>query len=161
MLREHVPSDILTFVPERSDAITRATADAAAGDLTRARMRLRGYLVSKPSCREARLLLAEFYRRDGHLDEAGRWGYLYPETTPERERAAYEHSCAHRLGPQWRRTLMRRGLHWPSDTPTGDPVISAILARLDAECAQEARDHFDSMHRPWRLWWRRFLAAKL
>jgi hypothetical protein len=94
----------------RMSGVKRARQDAANGDLHRARRRLKGYLVSKPDDLDARAELAALYRADGHLDEAGRWGYLTGATAAEK--AAYEKQCAHRLTPDWTATLIRQGLRW-------------------------------------------------
>lgn len=134
------------------DAITRARADAHAGDIARARDRLRGYLVHRPMSREARLLLADLYRRDGHSDEAGRWGYLYPDSTSAAERAAYERACAHRMGRGWTSTYIRRGLHWPDGLPADDPAVQANIDRLDALADEERTDWLLRVNRPWMRW---------
>jgi hypothetical protein len=142
-------------VPRGDNAIGRAKADVQAGDFARARLRLRGYLVNDPTSREARLLLADLYRRDGYPDEAGRWGYLFPDASSTMERAAYERSCAHRLGSQWTSTYIRRGLHWPAGVATHDPEATAIIARLDERAAREATDWWEREHKPWQRWMRR------
>jgi hypothetical protein len=111
--------------------------------------------VNRPTSREARLLLADLYRRDGHVDEAGRWGYLYPEATAALERAAYEHACAHRMGGGWTSTYIRRGLHWPDGLAADDAEVATIIARLDKQAVEERTDWLLRANRPWMRWIRR------
>jgi hypothetical protein len=104
---------------------------------------------------DARRLLTELYRADGHADEAGRWGYLLTDGATTAERAAYERACAHRLTPAWTATYIRKGLHWNAPVDSADAYTAGILHQLDARAAAEAEDHrraIDAMiwnlHRP-------------
>jgi hypothetical protein len=108
-------------------------------------------LVNKPTSHEARLLLADLYRRDGHHDEAGRWSYLSPNAEP-RERAAYEHACAHRLHSSWTATYIRKGLHWPQGLLSEDDTTNALLASLDSRAAAERRSWERKIQPFWRRW---------
>ncbi|WP_299038960.1 DUF6584 family protein [uncultured Pseudokineococcus sp.] len=122
---------------ERGDVFDRARADLRTGRTTTARTRLKSYLAHVPRSIPARALLAHAYRLDGHLDEAGRWGYLSPTACTPAERAAYEHSCRHRWGRHWTATSTLRGLHWPTGAAGGDPHADAVLADLDVRAAAE------------------------
>jgi hypothetical protein len=116
-------------------AVERARQDAANGHLRAARHRLKGYLVSRPDDLGARAELAALYRADGHLDEAGRWGYLSGATAAEK--AAYEKQCAHRLTPAWTATFIRRGLRWTTSMEQTPPAVRDLLLDLDGQAAEE------------------------
>ncbi len=90
---------------------------------------------------DARRLLTELYRADGHLDEAGRWGYLLLDGATAAERAAYERACAYRLTPAWTATCLRKGLHWNAPVESADDYAAEILRQLDARAAAEAEDY--------------------
>ncbi len=122
-------------------AIERALADVARGDRLKARLRLKCYLVNEPASITARRLLAELYRADGYLDEAGRWGYLLEDGATAEERAAYERACAYRLHPRWTSTYIRKGLRWNAPVEAADDYAAAILRELDARSAAEEEDY--------------------
>jgi len=90
---------------------------------------------------DARRLLAELYRADGHPDEAGRWGYLLRSGATTAERTAYEQACASRLTPDWTATYIRKGLHWDAPVKSADPYAAGILRQLDAHAAAEAANY--------------------
>jgi hypothetical protein len=90
---------------------------------------------------DARRLLTELYRADGHADEAGRWGYLLRDGATTEERAAYERACAYRLTPNWTATYLRNGLHWNASVESADDYAAGILRQLDTRAAAEAEDH--------------------
>jgi len=136
------------------DVFDRAHTDLRAGHTTAARTRLKSYLVNVPRSTPARALLAHAYRLDGHLDEAGRWGYLSPTSSTAAERAGYEHSCRYRSGRHWTATSILRGLHWPAGTAGGDAYANAVLADLDVRAAAE-------LHSSVRVPVRRQLLARL
>lgn len=69
--------------------LARADADAAAGRMPLARQRLRGLVGSVPHRVDVRERLAELYRSEGDLAQAGRWSYLSERADP-REVAAFE-----------------------------------------------------------------------
>jgi hypothetical protein len=119
-------------------AIERALTDMEHGQRARARRRLKSYLVGHPTSMDARRLLAELYRADGHSDEAGRWGYLLRDGATAAERTAYERACAYRLTPDWTATYLRKGLHWDAPVESADHYAAAILRQLDARAATEA-----------------------
>lgn len=74
--------------------LERVEGDLARGDVRKARDRLKGLLNTYPHDLEVRRLLAEAYRRDRQLPEAGRWGYLVGPDASDRERDAFERQCA-------------------------------------------------------------------
>jgi hypothetical protein len=122
-------------------AIERALADMEHGHRSRARRRLKSYLVNHPTSMDARRLLTELYRADRHPDEAGRWGYLLRDGATTAERAAYERACAYRLTPDWTATYLRKGLHWNAPVESADDYAIGILRQLDARAAAEAEDY--------------------
>jgi hypothetical protein len=122
-------------------AIARALTDMEHGQRARARRRLKSYLVGHPTSMDARRLLAELYRADGHSDEAGRWGYLLREGATTAERTAYERACAYRLTPDWTSTHIRKGLHWDAPVESADPYAAGILRQLDTHAAAEAESY--------------------
>lgn len=75
-------------------------------ELRRERERLRARLVRKPLDLAVRSELAESYRADDHLDQAGRWGLLVPDGTTELERRLFARSVA-RTGDATRERVQR------------------------------------------------------
>jgi hypothetical protein len=122
---------------DRHTALSRARADLDRGDRRLARLRLRSFLVNRPTCREARRLLAELYRLDGHVDEAGRWGYLDETAATDAERVAFEHGCRHRRGAGWTSTSILKALRWPIDVPARTAYAAGVLERLTEEAGRE------------------------
>lgn len=94
--------------------LTKAAADLAAGRTTLARQRLRGLVGSFPDRLDLREHLAETYRRDGDLAQAGRWSYLAAERD-ERGLAAftrtYHAPCARMRALAWRTAEDSAGTH--------------------------------------------------
>jgi hypothetical protein len=72
----------------------RVQEDVAAGRLSMARQRLRGLIGSYLQRLGLREQLAELYRRDDLLSQAGRWSFLSQSVNPE-ELRAFERELAH------------------------------------------------------------------
>lgn len=125
-------------------AIERAASDAQDGRYGVARHRLKNYLVDRNGDLAARALLAQYYRADGYLDEAGRWGYLGGATPTEV--AAYEHQCAHRRHSAWTATYILRGLHWTGPVESAPDDVRTILADLENRSDREAAAWWDRPH---------------
>ena len=145
--------------PETANALARAARDEAAGDFALARHRLKNYLHDRSDDLVARRALAALYRIDGYPDEAGRWGYLLPDGATERERQAFERSCAHRMPPLWRYTSVRRGLRWHQPVEEAPEEVREVLLRLDLAAARE-RAEWDRMTTPLTVRLRRWLLRR-
>lgn len=65
------------------DTLARVEADLASGRVRLARQRVRGLVGQFPDRLDLRDQLAELYRRDGDLAQAGRWGYLHDHPDPK------------------------------------------------------------------------------
>ena len=121
----------------RGGAIHRARADLARGDRASARLRLKNYLVDRPTDLEARRLLAEAYRMDSYLDAAGQWSYLQISTLSDEEREAFERSCRNRRGPDQVATSTLAALRWPATMNAGSDEANQLLRALAATAADE------------------------
>jgi len=121
-------------------AVERARLDAADGRSQLARQRLKNYLVNRSDDLDARAQLASYYRADGYLDEAGRWGYLGGATAHEID--AYEQQCAHRVNTGWTATYILRGLRWSSPLESAPAQVRTVLEALEQRAAAEEA-----------LWW--------
>lgn len=140
-----------------SGALDRARADASAGDYRAARRRLQSYLVNRPDSLDARLMLVELYRQEGHLDEAGRWGYLIGGAATEAERRAFEHRGVRWAGVNLVLLQLRKTL--PVVDPSGYGQLE--FTRLTELQAWRARfGHRSDRHRlpDLRRRWRRLRA---
>lgn len=106
--------------------LERVDALLAGGDLAGARVRLRSLVAHAPRRLDVRERLAEVYRREGAAQEAGRWGYLGEDVTPQELRA-----FARANGGDARR--MMAALRWegPEDG-AGTPVAEERLRALRA-----------------------------
>ena len=62
--------------------LDRVHEDLSAGQVGRARQRLRGLVASFPDRLELRTMLAETYREEGQVVQAGRWSYLDEDADP-------------------------------------------------------------------------------
>ena len=62
--------------------LDRVHDDLAAGQTGRARQRLRGLIASFPDHLDLRTMLAETYREQGQVVQAGRWSYLDEDADP-------------------------------------------------------------------------------
>ena len=102
-------------------------------------------------------MLAGLYRADRYFDEAGRWGYLVEGGATDRERAAYEHACAHRGGAGWTWTHVRRSLNWPAEVAPVDDWSANLLRDLDARASHEVE--VAQLRASGRVW--RWIKAKL
>lgn len=116
-------------------AVDRAIGDAEQGHFDVARQRLKGYLVDRNDDLAARALLAEYYRAEGYLDEAGRWGY-FGGATPE-EIAAFEHQSAHGLSSPWAATYILGRLRWTGPLERAPASVQATLNELRNQSNQE------------------------
>ncbi|UZN02888.1 DUF6584 family protein [Cellulomonas sp. S1-8] len=72
--------------------LAKVDEDLRLGDVEMARTRLRSLVQSLPHRLDARDRLADVYRLEGNLVEAGRWSYLGEDRDPE-EVAAFERAC--------------------------------------------------------------------
>lgn len=110
-------------------ALTLVRQDMAAGRQNAAIRRLRAMLASDPGDAVAYRLLTEIHRAAGDLAEAGRWGYLTGDATPE-EVEAFE--CAHPQ-PWVRIRLLGKSLD-PNRLP--DATARARLASLHQQVTE-------------------------
>ena len=67
--------------------LDRVHDDLAVGQVGRARQRLRGLIASFPDRLELRTMLAETYREEGQVVQAGRWSFLDEDADPVEVRA--------------------------------------------------------------------------
>jgi hypothetical protein len=72
-----------------AEVLARVDADLRAGHADAAARRLRALLAATPHNVDVYRRLAAVYRQAGNLAEAGRWGFVTAEVTPE-ELAAFE-----------------------------------------------------------------------
>lgn len=115
--------------------LARVEEDLSRGDVTMARTRLLSLLQSKPHLLEARARLAEIYRLDGNLVEAGRWSYL-SEQRDEAEVTAFERACGRNP------VRIMRALRWrvhedAAATETARERLIDIRARAEAKAGKE------------------------
>lgn len=115
--------------------LARVEEDLSRGDVTMARTRLLSLLQSKPYLLEARARLAEIYRLDGNLVEAGRWSYLSEQRDPA-EVAAFERACGRNP------VRIMRALRWrvhedAAATETARERLIDIRARAEAKAGKE------------------------
>lgn len=104
--------------------------ELAEGRTAAARQRLRGLVGSLPLRLDLRERLADAYRREGDLAQAGRWSYLAQDRSPA-EVAAFER--AYGQDP----VQMMRALAWPGlvqDAPTdaARERLQALASRAQA-----------------------------
>jgi len=71
----------------KADVLDRVLADLARGYTAPAIQRLSSLVNAHPTDLDLRGRLAAVHRTVGNRIEAGRWGYLHPETPPEETRA--------------------------------------------------------------------------
>ena len=136
-----------------SDAVmTRVKADLVAGDWRLATHRLRGHLVAAPECEAARTELVLIYRAAGCPQEAGRWGFLFPEVATADELVAFEAGCSARLTSEWTGFMMRRAIRWPHGLTPSTSVAKTRLDQLDARAAQEQHAWKLAISPGWRRW---------
>ncbi|VTR76697.1 DUF6584 family protein [Cellulomonas hominis] len=112
--------------------LERVDALVAAGDLDGARTRLVSLADHAPRRLDVRERLADVYRRTGNRQEAGRWGYLSEQTSPEELRAFAK---AHRGDAR----SMMRALRWEgAEDGTGSQVAEERLRALRATAEDDA-----------------------
>jgi hypothetical protein len=111
------------------ETLARVREDIDAGRVALARQRLRGLVGSYPQRLDLREQLAELYRQDGIVSQAGRWSYLGEAREPK-EMAAFER--------EYRDPVARmRAVAWrgPEDA-SGEEVRQRLAdVRADAERA--------------------------
>lgn len=114
----------------KEQVLARIAADLRRGHYHPAMQRLASLTAAYPDDLDLRAQRAALYRQVGNLTEAGRWGFLTEEVTPE-EIAAFE-----RAHPgAWRRLLL---LKLDADPARRlGPVGGARLARLVEQAGQE------------------------
>jgi hypothetical protein len=104
----------------------RVQEDVAAGRLSMARQRLRGLIGSYLHRLGLREQLAELYRRDDLLSQAGRWSFLSQSVNPE-ELRAFERELAHPVHRM-------RAIGWSGpEGAAGDGATATSCLRAEAE----------------------------
>jgi hypothetical protein len=109
--------------------LQRVEEDLAAGHLSLARQRLRGLVGSYPQRLDLREQLADLYRRDGVVSQAGRWSYL-SEHRDENEVRAFEREYSdpvHRM----------RALAWKGPEDAAGPAARERLSALRRAAEQQ------------------------
>lgn len=115
--------------------LARVEEDLSRGDVTMARTRLLSLLQSQPYQLETRARLAEIYRLDGNLVEAGRWSYL-SEQRDEAEMTAFERACG-RNPVRIMRALRWRGYEDTAATEIARQRLIDVRARAEAKAGKE------------------------
>jgi Family of unknown function (DUF6584) len=127
----------------KSAVLDRVAADLARGYTTPAIRRLSSLVAAHPTDLDLRRRLAAVHRMVGNGIEAGRWGYLLPETEPT-ETAAFE-----RAHPQ--PAVRLRKLRWPAHGQAATEFARGRLAAL-AGAAEPPAGSRRAVRRPrWRL----------
>ena len=103
----------------------RVQEDVAAGRLSMARQRLRGLVGSYPQRLDLREQLAELYRREGILSQAGRWSFL-SESRDREELRAFEREYADHVARM-------RAVGWRGPEDAAGELARERLAALRAE----------------------------
>jgi hypothetical protein len=106
----------------KADVLDRVDADLARGYTTPAIRRLSSLVAAHPTDLDLRRRLAGLHRMVGNRIEAGRWGYLHPDTAPA-ECEAFE-----RAYPAPHARLRR--LRWPAGGQAATEHARARLAAL-------------------------------
>ncbi|MGN6243604.1 MAG: DUF6584 family protein [Motilibacteraceae bacterium] len=114
--------------------LARVEEDLAAGRRLLARQRLRGLIGSMPQRLDVRERLAEVYRLDGDLQQAGRWSYLARERNPE-EVAAFER--AFRDPVRLMRALEWRGSEEDATDDVARERLREVRARAEAKAKRK------------------------
>lgn len=111
--------------------LARVDEDLAAGHLPLARQRLKSLVGSFPQRLDLRERLAELYRRDGDLAQAGRWSYL-ADSRERAEIAAFEK--AHGESPiQMMKALGWRGAEDEASSEVAHDRLRGLRSRAEAE----------------------------
>lgn len=116
----------------------RIAEDLAAGNVALARQRLRGLVGSYPDRQDLRAQLADLYRREGHLGQAGRWSFL-AEDADSTELAAFAREYPDPVERM-------RVIGWRTPETNATPVVAERLAQLREE-AERAEGHSLSWER--------------
>ncbi|MFC8597877.1 DUF6584 family protein [Isoptericola sp. NPDC057191] len=111
--------------------LQRVDDDLAQGRILPAIQRLRSLVRTYPHRLDVRSLLADVYRSQGELVQAGRWSFVAEDADPA-ELAAFERAFRSARG-------RLAAVAWPGDDDTLGPVAAARLAALRA-AAQDAGD---------------------
>jgi len=131
----------------KADVLDRVDADLARGYTTPAIRRLSSLVAVHPTDLDLRRRLAGLHRMVGNRIEAGRWGYLHPDTAPA-ECEAFE-----RAYPAPHARLRR--LLWPAGGQAATEYARARLAAL----ARSVRRPDRSQPAWWRPAWLAVAAA--
>jgi hypothetical protein len=130
--------------------LARVDDDLSRGDVEMARTRLQSLVRSLPNRVDARQRLADVYRLDGDLVEAGRWSYLSPQADPA-DVAAFERAC----GDDPVRIM--RGLRWTGSedlaaTEHAQQRLLELRARAEAKAGRSLawEDRGRDIGRPWQ-----------
>jgi hypothetical protein len=110
--------------------LTKVAADLAAGRTSVARQRLRGLVASFPDRLDLREQLADTYRRDGDLAQAGRWSYLNADRD-EQEVAAFERTYRDPF-------VQMKALCWRTAEDSSGPHAAECLRTLRENAEQIA-----------------------
>ena len=123
--------------------LARVDEDLRTGDVTMARTRLRSLVESVPHRLDARERLADVYRLDGNLVEAGRWSYLSEPRDPV-EVTAFERACG-RDPVRIMRGLRWRGPEAAAATESAQQRLLDVRTRAEAAAGKtldwSARGH--------------------
>lgn len=113
------------------ETLARVAEDLAAGRRPLARQRLRGLVGALPQRLDLREQLAELYRADGDLAQAGRYSYLAEQRDPA-EVAAFER--AYQEDPvRMMKALGWRGPEADAATETARGRLRALRSRAEAQ----------------------------
>jgi hypothetical protein len=107
----------------------RVEEDVAAGRLSMARQRLRGLVGSYPQRLDLREQLADLYRREGILSQAGRWSFL-SESRDYEELRAFEREYADPVDRM-------RAVGWRGPEDAAGELARERLAALRAEAERK------------------------
>ncbi|MDT0166079.1 hypothetical protein Q9R32_10965 [Actinotalea sp. AC32] len=121
--------------------LERAKADLGAGNVRKARERLKSLVLTYPNDLEIRRLLAEAYRLDRQFAEAGRWGYLIEAHASDPEREAFErHNAFASYDSRVSESRLRHLLRCEDLGSISDATGRALLRSLPRKRARERRD---------------------
>lgn len=129
-----LPSPTVSHVSaERT--LAKVEEDLRSGDTTMAYTRLNSFLQSQPRELAARERLADLYRRDGNLVEAGRWSYLSADRDAD-EVAAFERACG-RNPVRIMRALQWRGFEDAAATEAARQRLIEVRERAEAKARKK------------------------
>lgn len=115
------------------EALDRAKARFAEGDVRGAVSLLERCVEADPTWLDPRILLSELYRRSGDLVEAGRWGYLIEKGAAPEELHAFERAlvCTDDDPFELAERALVRPLELASESPHAARMLAALPQRLD------------------------------